>query len=183
MTESNDRTDRGAAPSVTIDPVDAAAVEPLVEMWLDLAAGQRSHGSHILPEPNRESVRETLARHAVTGGVRVARCDGDAVGFVSFALERGAYESDETRGIVHNIYVDADHRGEGIGRDLLAAAEADLADAGASVVALEAMAANERARRFYRRCGYAPHRVELEKRVDGAASGAAGENDTHSKEG
>ena len=171
-------------PSVTIEPIDAVAVDALVELWVDLAAGQRAHGSHVLPAPNRESVRESLARHAVAGGLRAARRDDEVVGFVSFALERGAYESDETRGIVHNVYVDPDHRNRGIGGDLLAAAESALADAGASVVALEAMAANDGARRFYRRHGYAPHRVELEKRVRGGAADPAspGENDTHSKE-
>ena len=180
MADPDDRPDD--APPVSIEPVDAVAVDALVELWVDLAAGQRSHGSRILPEPNREAVRDTLARHAVAGGLRVARCDGEIVGFVSFALERGAYESDGTRGIVHNIYVDPDHRGRGVGSDLLSTAEAELADAGASVVALEAMAANDRARRFYRARGYAPHRVELEKSVAGAGSASPGENDTHSKE-
>lgn len=184
MVDPNDGPDCGPdnPRSVVIEAVDAAAVEALVELWVELAAGQRSYGSHILPEANRESVRDTLARHAVAGGLRAARCDGDIVGFVNFGLERGAYESDETRGIVHNVYVDPDYRERGIGDDLLAVAESELVDAGASVVALEAMAANDRGRRFYRRRGYSPHRVELEKRVDGTDSGAPGENDTHSKE-
>ena len=55
---------------ITIEPVDAAAIDALVDLWIDLAAGQRAHGSHILPEPNRESVRDTLARHAVVDEVR-----------------------------------------------------------------------------------------------------------------
>lgn len=185
MTDSDGEGGGGAGePSVTIEPVDAVAVDAVVELWVDLAAGQRAHGSHILPAPNREAVRESLARHAVAGGLRAARCDGEVVGFVSFALERGAYDGDEARGIVHNVYVAPDHRDRGIGGDLLAAAESALADAGASVVALEAMAANDGARRFYRRHGYAPHRVELEKRVadDRTAPASPGENDTHSKE-
>jgi len=185
MADPDDRPHGGDdGPPVTIEPVDAVAVDALVELWVDLAAGQRSHGSHILPEPNRDAVRDTLARHAVAGGVRAARCGGDVVGFVSFALERGAYESDRTRGIVHNIYVDPDHRGRGIGGDLLAAAESELAGAGASVVALEAMAANDGARGFYRDNGYTPHRVELEKAVSGGGDlpVSPGENDTHSKE-
>jgi hypothetical protein len=49
------------------------------------------------------------------------------------------------------------------------------------VVALEAMAANDEARRFYRERGYTPHRVELQTRV-GRGTNASGENDTHSKE-
>ena len=187
MTDSEGEGGGGAdagEQSVTIEPVDAVAVDAVVELWVDLAAGQRAHGSHVLPAPNREAVRESLVRHAVAGRLRAARCDDEVVGFVSFALERGAYESDETRGIVHNVYVAPDHRDRGIGGDLLAAAESALADAGASVVALEAMAANDGARRFYRRHGYAPHRVELERRVvdDRTDPASPGENDTHSKE-
>ncbi len=52
-------------------------------------------------------------------------------------------------------------------------AEELLRQAGADILALEAMADNESARRFYRRHGYRPHRVELEKSM---------RSDTHSKE-
>ena len=171
------------APTVDIERVDPADIDDLVDLWVGLAAGQRAHGSHILAEPNREAVRSTLARHAATGGVYAARRGDVVVGFASVTLERGRYASDATRGVVHNVYVSPDFRGDGIGSDLLDAAEAALNDAGASTVALDAMAANESARRFYRRRGYAPHRVELEKSLegDGDASEPAAENDTHSK--
>lgn len=172
-------------PPVEIDAVEPLEVDALVDLWVDLAASQRTHGSHILPEPNREAVRDTLARHAAVGGMYAARRGDEVVGFVSVALERGAYESDVRRGIVHNVYVTPERRGEGIGSDLLDAAEAALEDAGASTVTLETMAANESARRFYRRRGYTPHRVELEKPLGAgsdAASGRAAESDTHSKE-
>jgi ribosomal protein S18 acetylase RimI-like enzyme len=181
--EPSDRDEHRETPSVEIERVAPADIDELVALWVDLATGQRSYGSHILPERNRTAVRDTLAGHAAAGGVRAARCDGEAVGFVSFALERGAYESDETRGIVHNLYVAPGFRGDGIGSDLLDAAEAALEDAGASIVALEAMADNEAARRFYRRRGYADHRVELEKSVRAGTAASSGENDTHSKEG
>lgn len=184
MVASGD-SDEPDAPAPVIETVDPADVDEVVELWVDLAAGQRAHGSHVWPEANRAAVRETLARHAVAGGVLVARRGDEAVGFVSFAPEHGVYDSDVDRGIVHNLYVVPAVRGSGVGGDLLAAAEAALADAGASVVALEAMAANDAARRFYRRAGYAAHRVELEKPIgsgDGAGA-TAEENDTHSKEG
>ncbi|PSP54586.1 hypothetical protein BRC82_09600 [Halobacteriales archaeon QS_1_67_19] len=83
-----------------------------------------------------------------------------------FDVEAGAYEQDADRGIVQNVYVVERRRNEGIGSSLLAAAEAALTDAGADAVALEVMADNEAARRFYRRHGYDPHRVELEKPVE-----------------
>jgi ribosomal protein S18 acetylase RimI-like enzyme len=170
---------------VEIEPPDPGAVDALVDLWVALASDQRAYDSHILPEANRSVIRDTLARHAVAGGLRAARHGSEVVGFVSFELERGAYESDETRGVVRNVYVAPEYRGRGIGGDLLAAAETALVDAGATVVALEAMADNDRAREFYLDRGYTPHRVQFEKSLDcGAATEAATavENDTHSKE-
>ena len=186
MVDSMDRDGGDPEESpVEIEPPEPGAVDALVDLWVALASDQRAHDSHVLPDENRAVVRDTLARHAVTGGIRVARRDGDIVGFVTFGIERGAYEQDETRGVVRNVYVDPEYRGRGIGGDLLEAAETALADAGATVVALEAMAGNDRARGFYRRRGYTPHRVQFEKPLDGEAaadSAEAEENDTHSKE-
>ena len=170
---------------VSIDSPDLDAVDALVDLWVALASDQRAHDSHVLPDENRAVVRDTLARHAVTGGIRVARRDGDIVGFVTFGIERGAYEQDETRGVVRNVYVDPTARGDGIGTALMDAAESSLRAAGATVLSLEAMAANRRAREFYRERGYEPHRVQFEKPADGGAVTASdppAENDTHSKE-
>jgi ribosomal protein S18 acetylase RimI-like enzyme len=144
----------------TMDDVDAVA-----DLWVSLARGQRAHGSHLRSEANRATVRDAVSRHVVTGGVLVAR-DPSVVGFVMFGPEAGTYEQDVSRGVVHNLFVRSGHRGEGVGGDLLAAAEARLAAEGADVVALEVMADNDAARRFYGRAGYRPHRVELEKRVE-----------------
>ncbi|OYR59258.1 GNAT family N-acetyltransferase [Halorubrum halodurans] len=154
--------------AATVDDVDAIA-----DRWVTLARGQRRHGSTLLASANREAVREWIARSVVTGELLVAR-DGDGtaapaetvVGFVAFSIERDGYERDCTRGVVSNLFVSADRRGEGIGSALLAAAERELAEAGADAVALEALADNERARSFYADHGYDLHRVELRKELD-----------------
>ena len=184
MPPNGDDSGGGTDAPVEIERVDPADVGEVADLWVDLAASQRAHGSHILAESNRDAVQSTLARHAVAGGVYAARHDDEVVGFASVTLERGSYASDVTRGIVHNVYVVPGFRNDGIGSDLLDAAEAALDDAGASTVALDAMAANEPARRFYRRRGYAPHRVELEMSLEreSDASDSSTENDTHSKE-
>ncbi|MFB6091986.1 MAG: GNAT family N-acetyltransferase [Haloquadratum sp.] len=170
-----DAVDVGGAdgPSITVERPEMDAVDALVDLWVALASDQRAYGSHVLPAANRQSVRETLARQVVGGGVRVARCDGELVGFVSFDLERDSYERDATRGVVRNVYVVAEYRGRGVGTRLMDAAESALCERGASVLSLEAMAGNDRAREFYRERGYSPHRVQFERPV---------ENDTHSKE-
>jgi len=180
----------------TMDDVDAVA-----DLWVALADGQRSYGTHLVAAENRPDAADAAARAVVTDGLLVARVTGpnstdsepgaadardpdaaDAtvgssgsepptiVGFVTFGVESGRYDLDVTRGVVYNLFVRERHRGAGVGSRLLAAAESALADAGVDVISLEAMAGNEDARRFYRRHGYHPHRVELEKSVRGDRS-------------
>ncbi|QZY01103.1 GNAT family N-acetyltransferase [Halobaculum rubrum] len=179
-----------------MDDVDAVA-----DLWVALADGQRSYGTHLVAAENRPDAADAAARAVVTDGLVVARApdpndtdskpgtsdatDPDAadatgsssgseaptiVGFVTFGVESGRYDLDVTRGVVYNLFVRERHRGAGVGSRLLAAAESALADAGVDVIALEAMAGNEDARRFYERHGYRPHRVELEKPARGNRS-------------
>ncbi|MFC6874662.1 GNAT family N-acetyltransferase [Halobellus marinus] len=201
MGESGETADRDQSPDadaaasseqVTIGRPDVGVVDALVDLWVSLAGDQRAHDSHILPTENRSLVRETLARQVVADGVRIAQSGDEVVGFVSFDLERGSFEQDATRGVVRNVYVRPEYRGRGVGTDLMDAAEDTLRAAGASVVSLEAMAGNDRARAFYRDRGYAPHRIQFEKRVRSGdemddesgetSSDPSAENDTHSKE-
>ncbi len=154
---------------------DMSAVDTLADMWVALARDQGAYGSHLLSEENRARIRESLASHVVTDGVRVARdpeADRPIVGFVMYSLESDGYERDVVRGTVENVFVRPSRRNAGVGSALMDAAEASLAARGADVVTLEAMAANAAAVRFYRRRGYSAHRVVMEKPV---------ENDTHTR--
>jgi len=158
-----------------IEPATADDVDPVTDMWVALAAGQREYGATLRGEANRATVREWVAQSVVTGELIVGRDteaaskpDGSGVvGFVGFSLERGDYERDAVRGTVSNLYVAPERRGEGIGAALLDAAERALAEAGADRVALEALADNDRARAFYAEHGYDSHRVELTKSLSG----------------
>ncbi|MEF8787365.1 MAG: GNAT family N-acetyltransferase [Haloarculaceae archaeon] len=156
---------------VTIGTARSDESSVLTSLWVRLAESQQEYGSHLLPDGNRQQIRETIVRHIVSNTLLVARDDG-IVGFAMFTMETSGYQQDETRGIVENIYVEPAYRDGGLGAQLLRAAEDELAQRGAETITLEVMAKNEDARRFYRRLGYEPHRVELEKRV---------ESDTHSK--
>ncbi|MFC7046244.1 GNAT family N-acetyltransferase [Halobacteriaceae archaeon GCM10025711] len=158
---------------LAIEAPGADDLDPLVDLWVALVRSQQPHGSHLLAGPNRSSARDLLAQYVVSDDVLVARIGTDLVGFVMFHIESGFYAQDATRGVVDNLYVDPDYREAGIGSRLLAEAEDALADEGASVVALSAMATNDAARRLYREAGYDLHRVELEKEI---------ESDTHSRE-
>jgi ribosomal protein S18 acetylase RimI-like enzyme len=164
-------------PGVALEPATTDDVDRLADLWVDLARDQRDHGSHLRADANRSAVRETVARHVVTGGLLVARVDGEdaegtddaddgIAGFVMFGPETVSYEQDVSRVVVQNIYVVPGRQRQGIGSALLSAAEDALRDSGADAVVLETMADNDAARAFYRRHGYEPHRVELEKQTD-----------------
>ncbi|EMA29388.1 GNAT family N-acetyltransferase [Halobiforma nitratireducens] len=164
-------------PTIDIEPATTDEIDAITELWVRLARDQRSHDSAVLPEPNRDAMRETLAAHCAGGGLLVARVDGDLVGFASFSIERGALELDTTRGTLSNLYVDPARRDRGVGTALLEAAERTLAERGIDVLMLEVMAANDAARRFYRERGYNPFRVTMRRPLEDRS-----ENDTHSKE-
>lgn len=158
--------------NVTVEAATREDVAAIVDGWVALARDQRGHGSHLLAEENRATVREHVTHHVVGERIYVARRTGfeGIVGFVQFSTEVGSYRMDVDRGVVETLYVAADHRDEGIGTRLLDRAELALAADGITTVGLEVMAANEAARRFYRERGYDVHRVGMEKSL---------ENDTH----
>jgi len=141
-------------------------LDTLVDLWIDLAAGQRQHNSHLQANENRDRIRESLARQIALSEVRVARQNGRIVGFVTYTIEGSTFSRSATKGLIQNIYVVPELRGIGIGSQLLEAAESVLDAEDADVVSLEVMAANEAARRFYARHGYDAHRVTLEKSTE-----------------
>lgn len=163
----------------TVAPATVDDVDDVTDLWVALAEDQRSHGSTLLAESNRAAVREWVARSVVTGELLVARdgdSGGDPIGFVGFSLDREGYERDRVRGTVSNLFVVPERRGEGVGADLLDAAERALAAEGAETVALEALADNDRARAFYATHGYDVHRVELTKSLaERAGDGTGGD--------
>lgn len=150
---------------VEIEVADTADVDSVVDLWVDLAQSQRTHGSHIPGEANRTQIRESVLRHITADRLLVARRDG-VVGFVMFSLEQGSFEQDRTRGVVENLYVEPESRNDGVGSALLSHAESRLETRGVDAVFLNVMAENEAARRFYRRHGYGTHRLEFEKAID-----------------
>lgn len=152
--------------AVEFDVPSVDAAEEVTDLWIALAEEQRSFGSHMEGAPNRERIRSTFASHIVADELVVALEAGDVVGFVSFAMEFRLFEISIRRGIVHNLYVVPEYRGGGIGGRLLEEAEDRLRERGADVVSLEALDANERVHDFYRRHGYAPHRITYEKSTD-----------------
>jgi ribosomal protein S18 acetylase RimI-like enzyme len=158
---------------VTVEAATPADADAVADLWVDLAAEQRRYGSHLLAAPNRATIRESMAHHAVEGGLSVARDGDDVVGFVRYGVEDGPLAQSVVRGVVRDLYVAATHRRSGVGSALLDAAEATLRDRGVDVIGLEAMATNADAVRFYEDRGYRPRRIAFEREV---------ETDKHSRE-
>jgi len=160
-------------PGPGVRPATGEDVDTVADMWVALADEQRAHGSHLLAAANRSQTRDMVAQYVHADGVAVATRGSLPVGFVMFHDETGFYETDARRGVVDNVYVRPDQRGDGLGSALLDYAEDALRDRGVDVLAVEALAANEAARRLYESRGYQPHRVTLER---------SAESDTHSKD-
>lgn len=153
-------------PETTIERPTLEDASTIADLWVDLAANQRAHGSHLAAAANRERILDSISHHVADGTLLVARAGEVIVGFVMFSIERRLYVVSTTRGTVDNLYVVPERRGEDIGSALLEAAEAALAADGVDRISLEALVGNEEARRFYEDNGYDPHRIEFEKRVE-----------------
>ena len=107
-------------------------IEEAVESWYDA-----------------EEVRESLDGDDAVFVVAVE--DGAVVGFVqSYFVERR-----EPVGELDWLHVHPDHRGEGVGDDLLRRAEAEHIDRGAERVEGRVLAANEAGAEFYEGSGFA----------------------------
>ena len=162
----------GRDPSATLPPderIEEATVDDLdaiLDHWTALIEHGQRYGLHLLSKPNRTVARETLAAAIADGLAFVARPDDRIVGFCSLALETGGFERDVQRGVVENLYVEPDVRGEGLGSALLAAGEHRLEERGAERLAVEIMVADEDVWAFYEDHGYRPYRLTFEKRVE-----------------
>ncbi|HYP52699.1 MAG TPA: GNAT family N-acetyltransferase [Pyrinomonadaceae bacterium] len=115
----------------------------------------------------RRYLEYMFARSAETGGaVFVAEEDGRAVGFVSVRAKvksRGIEEREHEYAYVSDLVVLHAYRGRGLGRELLRRAEEHARAAGAKILRLGVLAANEQARGLYRASGFEDRVVEMTK--------------------
>lgn len=151
---------------VRVEAATMADVNAVTDLWVDLVAGQRDHGTHLFAAENRSAVRSVIEQYVHADGVVVARSDGPegaVVGFVMYHVQGGMYEQDVERGVVENVYVVPEARGQGVGTRLLKVAESELEGRGVDVVSLSVLADNDDARALYRDRGYRPQRISMEK--------------------
>jgi ribosomal protein S18 acetylase RimI-like enzyme len=120
---------RGLVPHEHLDQLDAAR---RAQRWTRSLAGS---------DPSREATLVTVTDEQVTG-------------FASVGPARDADADPARTGEVYSIYLLPQAWGQGLGRDLMAAALAGLADRGYQVVTLWVLKDNARARRFYEAAGF-----------------------------
>jgi ribosomal protein S18 acetylase RimI-like enzyme len=102
------------------------------------------------------------------GVVLVAEADGSVSGFVSvWTRYRSSEPADDPaeHGYVSDLVVSAGHRGRGIGRALLRAAEARARQAGVDTLRVSVKAGNTSALSLYSAEGFENSEIYLEKRL------------------
>jgi ribosomal protein S18 acetylase RimI-like enzyme len=117
----------------------------------------------LRPEERAAGWERGLRRDRARDPVLVAEQAGRVVGFAVV----GPAEDPENAGELYAINVDPDHWGTGAGRDLLTAAQTELARLGYQEAVLWVLPGNWRARRFYEVAGWATDGTERTSEVLG----------------
>lgn len=128
---------------ITIRAAEQTEVDQLAQVWFD--AWNDAHAQIVPVELVRlrtlENFRERMRKELPN--VRVAGVPGDPVGFC-------VVKGDE----LYQIFVAAKARGTGVAAALMADGEAQLAQSGVETAWLACAIGNERAARFYEKCGW-----------------------------
>ena len=103
--------------------------------------------------------------------VLVADDNGDVIGYAYAAIEGYDYMSLRgPAGVLHDIIVDPEHRGRGVGRLLLKAALEYFISRGVPRVVLSTAEQNEAAQRLFASMGFRRTMIEMTRELDDPAS-------------
>ncbi len=103
--------------------------------------------------------------------VLVADDDGDVIGYAYAAVEGYDYMALRgPAGVLHDVIVDPEHRGRGVGRLLLDAALEFLRSRGAARVVLWTAERNEAAQRLFAGMGFRRTMIEMTRELDDPAA-------------
>jgi len=130
------------------NPDDTAAVVDVLDSYARDPAG----GGHPLSDDVRARLPSALRVHP-TAVVLLAFVDGEAAGVAVCFLGFSTFQARPLLNI-HDLAVVPARRGQGIGRALLEAVEAEAARHGCCRLTLEVQDENQRARRVYDRFGF-----------------------------
>ncbi|MDP9474679.1 MAG: GNAT family N-acetyltransferase [Actinomycetota bacterium] len=140
---------------------DRGFVLGLVPRFVEFGLPPRHDPGRVMPAIERSLGAALIAAGGDTA-VLVAEENGERVDFVHVKAESD-YFSGEPRAYVSDVAVAPEAEGRGLGRVLMGAAEAWARARGYRTIALDAFAANARARAVYRRLGYEEDTVKMIK--------------------
>jgi ribosomal protein S18 acetylase RimI-like enzyme len=103
--------------------------------------------------------------------VLVAEDNGDVIGYAFAAVEGYDYMALRgPAGVLHDVIVDPEHRGRGVGRLLIDAALGFFRSRGVPRVVLSTAERNEEAQRLFARMGFRRTMIEMTRELDDPAS-------------
>jgi ribosomal protein S18 acetylase RimI-like enzyme len=126
-----------------VRPAEAAETGHLAQLWYD--GWQDAHARSVPAELTRTRTLESF-RDRLQAALPDVRVVGPFPTPVGFCMLKG----DE----LYQLYVSAEARGTGVAAALVADAEARLASDGVELAWLACAVGNERAARFYEKCGW-----------------------------
>lgn len=143
-------------------------METLAEYWYALATDMEQYDelNRLAVEGPADAVEgvEGLLDREDTTVYRID--DGEPVGFLVLrAIEHPSREYSERIDIV-DLFVEADHRGRGIGTEAVEAAVDTARDRGADQITVSCEWHNDGAHRFYEDAGFEPKQVTYALRLD-----------------
>jgi ribosomal protein S18 acetylase RimI-like enzyme len=159
---------------ITVVRAGVERLDELVGFWKLLHRHQSSvaaavPGLDVLSESDSSVIVGKMDREWLSGPdsfAFFAEEDGRLVGYVvGFYDEPHFMWSTGRVGHIDSFYVLPELRGRGVGRLLMEAAYAEMRQAGATTVALEMVANNDVARRFYEREGFTTTFVQMHRRL------------------
>lgn len=144
-----------------VRPLHESEVSAVVVLREEVAAEGRWIGDADPADRDATAARLTARVADARSGAHVAVLDGRVVGFVSVS---------DVHGLAHlGMFVEREHRGQGVGRRLLAAAVEWARESGCHKVVLEVWPHNHVAIRLYESAGFATEgrRFRHHRRRDG----------------
>lgn len=112
----------------------------------------------------REDVSSLMRRGGAL--VLVAEMDGEAVGYITGRIENDPRRTLMRRGVVEDWFVSSEGRGEGVGRQLMAALEEHFRRAGCEMMESGTWSLNDGARAAHRSLGFEEIRVTYAKQLN-----------------
>lgn len=103
------------------------------------------------------------------GRVLVADVDDDVAGYVTLlnrVQSEELHEGDTEYGLIADLVIKASFRGNGLGRELMSAAESAARDFGVRWLRVSVMSANNIARNLYTSSGFSELYAEFEKELE-----------------